>query len=322
MKISIILLLVSAQLFAIGQKTEDPVTYELIRNNPNFTYVGGGLAADFNFWQPNFTMLALGPTGMFVHERFSADVNGRFHLLDRWKDRELDESSVYTQAVTHPNSTWDLQLGGSYYIYNSTTEEEKPLTLDRLGNIVYMTKIPMKTSLRLGADLYFRTGKTYYNFRGQDVSALDSAGNDYDIQAGWNQETVSSYLKQSSVRAGLSMTWMNDILIKTEKYGEKGGRWMTKVHLHAIFGFAHSIEDVVVPGNVFFGVNGGTYDISTNMTYKSIGGAFGYEGMYFLPNFTYSYVLEFGLLPAPSTQWFANQVFATAKVRLMFGAEL
>lgn len=304
----------------MAQSDNDTVKYEIISNNPNFTYVAGGPSLDFAFTQHNLTMLAAGVSGMFVHEKFSANLDTRFHILDRWRERDLPD--LTTRSINDPKMSMDLQLLGTYYIYNDTKKSEKMINLKQSGNTIYVMKIPAMSSFRLGADLGLRTGRTWFSFDSRSVTLTDSLGNDTTAFAGSWDNNISSYFRQSVLRFGLSVSMVNDLKVNAKDYGERGGRWMHKITAHGLFGFGQQFDNVAVPNpSPWFDVPTGTYDLNPGMTYNKLGMGVGYEATQWLDKFTYAYNLELGVWPGPEAEAF-ERIFMEFKIKLLFGTDL
>lgn len=313
-KLSFVVVLL-ASLAAQGQS--DTVKYQMLNDDPNYSYWGAGLTYDLSIDQFNFPLVGFGLDGIFMHEKFSANFHSTYNLFERLTDFSFNGQPQH-ESIYEPEKSREIGFIGSYYFKNDVETLDQNVRLKSSGNTVYVMEVPAKMSTRFGADLGFFTGVNYYNFGDATLTGVDLAGNTATLDSQDEDRAVSTMFNQSYLRVGVNRTKASNFEVITDQYGKKHTRDFTRIYAHFMYGFGQKLDDIFyltpdILGNEIYT----QYELTTNATFSAIGGAIGYE-YYTMNKLGISYIAELGIYPGPKYS-LGNNAYLDIKIRFHYG---
>ena len=272
----------------------DTVLYELISNNPNHTYFGGGV--NYNIGISNYDMYigGLGFNAKFYNKYLGLDIRAKRNFAGGrtlLTGRTPEVTSIY---VDEPTSDFTANL--SYFFYNKEAQNDIHVTLKRRGNTEYVTYVPGVTSKRFGLDLGMVNGSTFFNFNEYEFT-YTGTGPDGNTYQATMPEPVTSYHDYTTLKVGVSKATVEGLVIKTDKFGRNETYSISKIYGQALFMVRSQLDDVFIEE---FGGYYSQHSIN-DMERANIGVNIGYDYFVVGDKIDTGWAIELGIIPGPKT---------------------
>jgi hypothetical protein len=311
------LVLMLTALSSHAQDSTQNVRYEMLLDKPSYTWWGAGLTYDVSLNTRNLTAVAIGFDATIMSPKFSANLHSRLHFAERITDGLINGNPI-TESIYIAEKSRDIGINMTYYFNSKVSSENQKLALRQKGSNKTMTLIPANISRRIGAEIGFSTGVTYYNFGDAMISAVDPDGLLVELESKNKNEAISSYFTQSIFRFGMSKVKTLRYKVSTDLFGKKSSQKYSRLYAHGLLGFGQKLDDVLEPFPNIVGLDLYTqYDINTNAKFFPFGAAIGYES-YIMKKVGLGWIVEAGILPGPNNNHL-NNVFLDFKLRFHLG---
>jgi len=278
----------------------------ILKNNPNASYTCLGISFDASFAYYNQALFSPGLQYNLFTPRFAISTSGRLHIWEKIsavKENQLIVSSIYESSISR-----DYLIQASFFFINRMVS--KPMTIDHSSNSLTTSRnhqgslINVDVNERIGLDLGFKSGFTYYSF--QNFGALNGISNNgtsYLIYPYlFPPKSISTNYNYAFFKFGFSYTSVNNLSVKTSK-GVTSKNYIFQFYTHLYLPIYNNVDDVYYRNynsstNSYYFVQ---FDINTNMGYHKFGAAIGIN--YFeCKKWGLGFNLEVGCLPGP---WFS-----------------
>lgn len=317
MKKVLIFIALGLSQLSIAQK--DTVKYEMISDAPNYTYWGAGASYTLSIDRFNFPLVGFGIDGVFMHENFSANFHSNLSLFEHLTDFSFNGHPDH-ESIYEPEKSRDIGFNASYFFINNVKTVTQAVKLKQSGNVISITHIPAKTSFRIGADIGFSTGVTYYNFGDAMLNGIDNSGNTAILESRDENAAVSTMFNQHILRLGGTRTKTTKFKINTDMVGVRVVQDYTRIYGHVLVGLGQKMDNIFyltpdILGNEIYT----EYDITTDAPMLPVGLAVGYEYYIMKPNkLGVSWIGELGLMPGPKYA-LQNNVYLQFRIRIHYG---
>jgi hypothetical protein len=302
---------------ASARAQSDTVQYQMLNDDPNYSYWGAGLSYGFSIDRFNFPLVGFGLDGIFLNEKFAVNFHSTYNLFERLTDYSMNGHPIH-ESIYEAEKSREFGIMATYFFLNDVSKIDQSVKLKQSGNTTYVMLIPAKRSLRFGADIGYFAGVSYYNFGDATLNGIDQNGNATTLESRTENAAVSSMFNQQLLRIGANMTKTSKFEVDTDKYGKKRTQDFTRIYLHALIGFGQKLDDIFyftpdILGNEIYT----QYDITTNGIFLPVGAAIGYE-YYTMNKIGVSWIAELGLMPGPNYS-IVNNMYLDLKIRFHYG---
>ena len=230
--------LIALLLFSFYSKAQsDTIRYEIIENNLDYNYIGGGLSYTAEISGYNLALAGLGFNVKFYNPKFDASLNLKKHF---YEGDESMQNNAY--SVLGKSQSSDMDVNFNYYISNKNKNNEISVSLARVDDVKYVTYVKAKTAVRYGVDLGFKSGRTFYNF-GDYEFEKDDFGN--SGQPLFNAP-ISSYLNYNILTLGFNKVEVEGLTIETKRFGIKKTHSFVKIYGRALILLSSKFDDVLI----------------------------------------------------------------------------
>ncbi len=234
------LILIPFVFFGLNLKAQsDTILYELVENNINYSYLGGGLSYDLDLTGYNISIGTLGLNAKFYNPKFESNIRWRHHFLEGDRLLENSVSSIYQKEASN-----DIELGFNYFFRNKTVQNEVAVTLGKSGNTTYMTFVDAKSSKRFGFETGLKKGVTFYNFGDHEFETESVVGNINHPPL--FEPKAATYMNYTILSLGINKVEVEGLTIITKRYGIKETHSFEKIYGKVLFMLSSEFDDVLV----------------------------------------------------------------------------
>ena len=281
----------------------DTIKYEIIENNLNYNYLGGGLLYSAEMSGYNMSLGILGINSKFYNSKFDASIDVRNHF---YEGNEIMYNKYY--SVNSPLKSNDFGLSFNYYLINKKVNNEISVSLARVNDVKYITYVKAKTAVRYGVEFGFKKGSNFYSFA------------DYEFEEGTSTSEpiftapVSSNLNYTMLSFGFNKVEVEGLTIKTDRFGIKKHHSFVKYYSKVLVMVYSEFDDILIDKDP---LNSFTYKVN-DIKRLPIGLLIGYEHYSLGKIFHAGWALEGGIMPGASAGIVSNLAF-NVKVMINFG---
>jgi len=215
----------------------DSLNYDVISNNTNISYFGGGLNYDGTVNTTMFSLLSVGLNGVCFNEKFEINADSRLHITDR-----VLLSSVETPIRSKNKylKSRDASLKFTYFIHNTINRKRKPIVVGTIGNSVYYMKIPVDVTYKIGIDAKIDAGIHYYYLNSfNDYRFSNGTSLNYDYR---ESSTTHRFINAG---VGISFTNIERVTIKASRFGRSDFSELGKLSINVNFLVKSTLDDVL-----------------------------------------------------------------------------
>lgn len=302
-------------------------TYSLLRNEPfelknlSFTFIPLII-------KPNTLGKAFGAMELKAHYRYKNKwgVDGSIQknvFGENKSDFEFDKYKKIQPAYEGKKET-DAFLLGRYYFKKTVKDHKAKVTLDlrrtnKGGRVETYTKIPVQMGILYAFRAGVNMGIRQIHFK---ESKADFSGGlvDDPMQTKLfnGNGTIYTNLNYKVISLGLSKTWLTDICINVDNFGERSTMHLTEVYVDLLYGPQITMDNIYYSQTYVYGEyrNFAEYDINDNKK-RRLGFRVGIVS-HSLNVFGFYNGLELGILPGPSMNNFIHNSYIAYKLGLNF----
>ncbi|TNF45899.1 MAG: hypothetical protein EP305_12725 [Bacteroidetes bacterium] len=139
----------------------------------------------------------------------------------------------------------ELNVYGTYFFNSSMKEVEQTLRLKQVGQTVYVTSVPAMQQVKMGVNLGYAQGFTWYNMNKIDLSVsprIDSP----EIIEQVSMQSMSTVQEYKFLKAGISISKAVNIKVNAQGYGERRASWVSVDNFNVIAALQNDFDDVYV----------------------------------------------------------------------------
>ncbi len=244
------------------------IDYFVVRDNPRDLKIGSLTIPIWNATGSllNSSLYDLNLMGTYHKERFHGNLKYRFSLLDRMFPESFEfgdyPNHPYVFSVNKVKNAQDVDAVGTYFLYFRQKKGEEPIPLRSAGNITYYTIVPVTYLYKMGVNLGYAQGFSWYNmnFMKLNYEFNDLPGIVRKDETFGSMGTVQTF---KFIKTGLTFTKAYDFTGNFDGYGERTNGEITTTFFNLLFAVQNEFDDVYVPvfesNQEWFNGGGGQY---------------------------------------------------------------
>lgn len=305
------------------QSDSDTVYYDMIHDDPTYSYLGFGVSYDVSVNDHNFTMAAIGLSATYYdfEKKFLGTMRSRFHLWEEIANYN-NKGFPKIRSIYETEKSRDFTLEGTFLLSQQVRTARSMITLDKKSNIEYVTEVDALKAEQYGIGLGVRFMTTYYNFGDSDLTGVrEIDGKEVEISG-----ITSSYFTQQVLRFSFSHVVVQDFEISTDKFGNRSFSDLFRFYSGLQFGVDQTLDDVLETEVLDDGDQiqeiGFRYNINETVELLPIGFFIGYEAMGGISKGWSGSLggrVEVGLMPGPKN-YFLSNIYGDLTVIWEFGS--
>lgn len=155
----------------------------------------------------------------------------------------LSNDLVMSQYKTQ--SSREFNLGATYFFQTSFKEVDQTFRLKQVGQTVYVTSLPVKQQVKMGVNVGYSQGFTWYNMNGIKLSASPQDYSPETIEE-ISMKSMSTFQEYKFIKLGLNITKSVNTKINAQGYGTRRASWISVDNFNLIVAVQNEFEDVYV----------------------------------------------------------------------------
>lgn len=247
----IALLVLSSQALTFGQKSKEIVYISEMKEDPKGLSL---LSLEIPIWhlfgsKINTSFYDLKTSFSYVG---TGKVNGGATFNMRLGDRTTPgtyertdyvyQNMVMSQYETAPAQSFEMW--GAYFFTEKMKKKQVAITVEKVGNIIYYTNVDANQLTKIGLNLGYKQGFTWYNMNNTPmlVSAPETPTVTESVSFG-SMSTVQNY---KLLKTGITITQATNVKVTLEEYGERKSDNLVVNSFNVLFALQNDFENVLV----------------------------------------------------------------------------
>lgn len=236
-------------LSSFAQKDQEVVYFTELEEKPKDLSV---LSLELPIWhltgsQVNFSLYDLKTSLTYLG---GSKINGGATFNWKIGDRILPDTYegleyVNNNMVMSQNESvraQSLNVWGTYFFKESLEPVTETIRLKKVGNTIYVTNVDTKAFKRMGFNLGYTQGYTWYNLNNMSISvAREETPTAIETVSENSQSTMQDY---KHIKAGITFTKAVNMKVNVKDYGVRKSNHITMNSFNVIYAIQNDFDDV------------------------------------------------------------------------------